>query len=170
MVGCAIVPLFRFGYRPGAVPPVAHLADQVHVVIDAMAAAAAETFPQGGTGGGCGFPVQLSPYQSGIISEPAPETSSFHSKARSSDNEFRFVCGAGHPQLVFLATLQELEILTGAICIANVTDMKVCSFEVFGPLTMLSLGVVDLVDGLHDEVVLFCLSRIFSGLSVSEWL
>eukprot|EP00750_Incisomonas_marina_P028572 INCI6771.1.p1 GENE.INCI6771.1~~INCI6771.1.p1 ORF type:complete len:1078 (-),score=170.54 INCI6771.1:118-3351(-) len=113
-----------FGYRPGAVPPVAHLADQVHVVIDAMAAAAAETFPQGGTGGGCGFPVQLSPYQSGIISEPAPETSSFHSKARSSDNEFRFVCGAGHPQLVFLATLQELEILTGAICIANVTDMK----------------------------------------------
>lgn len=134
VVSVPVLLLLRFGYRPGAVPPVAHLSPHVHVVIDAMAAAAAETFPQGGsssTGGGrYGFPVQLRPFHdesSTALSEPVVEESGSHSEASSSSSDaFRFVCGAGHPELVFLATLQELEILTGATCIANVTDMKVC--------------------------------------------
>ena len=36
----------------------------------------------------------------------------------------RFLCGAGHPELVFKASLQQLKMLSGAATVANVTDMK----------------------------------------------
>jgi len=103
-----------FGYCPGSVPPIALLAKNVQVIIDSVVAKEGE--PRSSAKQRFSHRVRLSPSTPGRHREVGAAT----------PGQRRFVCGAGHPQLVFIASLDQLQQLTGpSTLIANVSNMKV---------------------------------------------